>query len=118
LIAVLVAGALWRGEWLPRAAVLISAASLLAFNLIDPDATIARSNIALVERTGRVDLDYLTGLSYDAVPVIAAADVPWRACVLQAFADRSTEDAPWFAYNHSTSVAERSIGRAKGVCSS
>ncbi|HKP54353.1 MAG TPA: DUF4173 domain-containing protein [Chloroflexia bacterium] len=42
-------------------------------NLANPDALIATENVARWEATGKVDIDYLTHLSEDAVPVLVQA---------------------------------------------
>lgn len=48
-------------------------AGLIAYvilNYINMDMIIAKNNIARYHETGRIDIDYLSELSYDAVPVI------------------------------------------------
>jgi Domain of unknown function (DUF4173) len=54
---------------LPAAA----AAYLLALNLLNPDAMIVRENVARYQATGDLDSYYLSTLSPDAAPAIAAA---------------------------------------------
>lgn len=49
--------------------VLLMALFLAAMNGINPDALIARRNIARYEATGKVDAHYLSRLSEDAIPV-------------------------------------------------
>ena len=68
LVAVLVAGALWRGRWLARAALLTGAVALLGLALANPDARIAERNLDADRTTLErgIDTDYLTSLSYDA----------------------------------------------------
>jgi Domain of unknown function (DUF4173) len=61
--------------WLPRAAVAITAASVLAFALADPDRRIADHNLDRFQRKGRIDFDYLAGLGPDAAPALARAPV-------------------------------------------
>ena len=46
---------------------------LLGIAAINPDAWIARQNIERYEETGKVDVDFLSTLSADAVPVLATA---------------------------------------------
>ena len=43
----------------------------LTLDLLQPDVFIARQNLARFERTGKLDVRYLTWLSDDAVPVLA-----------------------------------------------
>ena len=88
-VLVLVAGARWRGRWLPRAVVQVVAVAMLGLALVNPDALIVRHNVA-AERDARLvvglDVVYLQGLSADAVPGIARLDEPLRSCVLQRIA--------------------------------
>jgi hypothetical protein len=76
-VLVLVAGAA-GGAWLPRAAVAITGAAVLAFALSNPDRRIASRN--LEHRSA--DLWYLAGLSPDALPALAG--VPEAACPIAA----------------------------------
>ncbi|MEA2347821.1 MAG: hypothetical protein QOG62_1608 [Thermoleophilaceae bacterium] len=77
-IALIVAGIRRSASWLPRAVVLSTGAILLGLALVNPDAWIADRNIDRYQRTGKIDLPYLEGLSDDAVPVLATrlADNP------------------------------------------
>ena len=59
----------WFSMGLPAAA----AASVLALNLLNPDAMIVRENLARYRLAGDLDVAYLTTLSADAAPVLAAA---------------------------------------------
>jgi hypothetical protein len=43
---------------------------LVTLNLVNPDAFIARQNLARYEATGKLDVYYLTWLSDDALPVL------------------------------------------------
>jgi hypothetical protein len=91
--AVAVLGLLGLGSWLPRVALLTGAVALLGLAAINPDAWVAERNIDRYEATGRLDLDYLQGLSADAAPVIVdrlPEDV--AACVLLPLPDDRPED--------------------------
>lgn len=46
---------------------------LITLNAITPDAFIARQNLARYQATGKLDTEYLTRLSDDAVPVLVSA---------------------------------------------
>jgi hypothetical protein len=59
----------WFSLGLPAAA----AAYVLALNLLNPDAMIVRENLARYRLTGTLDAYYLTTLSADAAPALAAA---------------------------------------------
>ena len=84
VLAIMVAGALGRGRWLPRIALVSGAVALVGLAAINPDAWVAGRNLDRYEATGKLDLDYLQSLSVDAAPVIVdrlPADV--SRCVLQ-----------------------------------
>lgn len=66
LALVVVAGATWRGSWLPRACIAAVAVTLLGLNAVNPDALIAHRAAS----TGRVDPSYLMTLSADAAPAL------------------------------------------------
>lgn len=85
LLLVLVAGVRWRGAWLPRAVVGVAAVTLLGLAAVNPDALVLRHNAegALSgSLTEGLDVDYLRGLSADAVPDAAALPEPLRSCLL------------------------------------
>ncbi len=81
---VMVAGIRLRGRWVPWAALLTGATMLLGLAAVNPDAYIAERNIERFEQTGRIDWYYLSGLSADAVPVLAELPAKYQQCVLQA----------------------------------
>ena len=81
-----------RAGWLPRAVVAVSAAGALAFALSDPDGRIAQHNVDRFERSGRLDLPYLAGLSADAAPALARLPPDDAACATAAI--RRTLAAP------------------------
>jgi hypothetical protein len=76
-----------RAGWLPRAVLGSGALALLGLAAANPDALIARYNL---DHEHAVDLVYLSGLSDDAAPAFADADLSRadRDCVLS----RGTED--------------------------
>jgi hypothetical protein len=57
--------------WLPRAMVAATAAAVLTFALADPERRIAEHNVERYERTGKIDMPYLTELGPDATPALA-----------------------------------------------
>ncbi len=103
---VLVAGALWRADWLPRAFVYATAGCLLAFSLVNPEGIIARQNVERFERTGDVDVLYLRSLSADAVPALVRLPQDVRDCVFAAIG-RHVADESWAAFNLSRRGAQR-----------
>ncbi|MEX2459241.1 MAG: DUF4173 domain-containing protein [Actinomycetota bacterium] len=105
-VLVLAAGAVWRGAWLPRAVVVLTAAGLLAFTLANPDALVASRNVERFSRTGSLDLDYLgAGMSADAVPALQRLPQPYRDCVLWPVAARLGNDDGWTGFNLARSRA-------------
>lgn len=62
-----------RRAWFPAAAIGAGLAGLLLLNLINSEALVVRRNVALAERTGRFDTDYLFELSDDAIPELVRA---------------------------------------------
>jgi Domain of unknown function (DUF4173) len=46
--------------------------AMVVFNLVNPEAFIAKKNFDLYEKTGKIDVDYLSSLSSDAIPVMLA----------------------------------------------
>jgi hypothetical protein len=98
-LLVMLAGAMWRGRWLTRAAVVFTGIALLVFSLLDPDALIASKNVERFERTGQIDLSYLSVLSPDAVPALARLPLPLARCALSSHADLLQDDESALAYN-------------------
>ena len=100
-VLVLVAGALWRATWLPRAAVAVVTAGLLGLVAANPDAAIAAHDVPRSDR----DLGYLSGLSADAVPALLELPAPERACALALLRERLQADDPWWDGNRSRARA-------------
>jgi Domain of unknown function (DUF4173) len=80
-VLVLVAGAVRRTTWLPRAVVALSAGGLLAFAASNPDGRVAAHNVERYERSGRIDPGVLEQLSADAAPALAGLPPRLAACV-------------------------------------
>ncbi|MEU6981633.1 DUF4173 domain-containing protein [Streptomyces sp. NPDC046371] len=102
LLLIMAAG-VWGARLLPRALAASAAGFVLVFGLIQPDAVIARQNVDRHERLGKIDVDYLEGLSADAVPALDRLPEPLRSCALVDIDTRLREDeGGWY----STSLAE------------
>jgi Domain of unknown function (DUF4173) len=71
-------------RWLPRAVVAMWATGILAFAASNPDGRIAERNIDRCERTGRIDLRVLDGLSADATPALTRLRPELAALVVSA----------------------------------
>jgi hypothetical protein len=84
-----------RASWLPRAVLATGALALLGLAAANPDALIARYNIEH-DRELELDLYYLEGLSADAVPELAGADLTdnERDCLLYEWAEQAKDREP------------------------
>jgi hypothetical protein len=98
-LLVLAAGVALRARWLPRAVVGTGVLTLLALAALNPDAYIADHNIDRFERTGRIDVNYLSSLSADAVPALDRLTGSRRSCALEDISVRLQPDEPWYQYN-------------------
>ena len=103
VLAVVAAGISLRGRWLPRFALLSGVVALLGVAAINPDARIAEHNLDRYAETGRVDWDYLRGLSDDAVPTLADRTAEQAACALLG---REEATGDWLEWN---------LGRARAA---
>jgi len=74
-------------------------------------AFIARQNIARFVQTSRIDVDYLTTLSADAVPTLQSLPEPYRSCALTAINNELAEDRPdaWPEWNLGRSTARAEL---------
>lgn len=76
LVGVTLAGVHRRRAWLLPGAGITALVLLFALNAVNPDALVARRNVARFDRTGRLDTRYLTTLSEDAMPAARALTDP------------------------------------------
>ena len=111
LVAVRLAGVGGSREWLPMAVVASALVALLVWNAVDPEALVVRTNVDRAVAGERFDPTYLSNLSDDAVPAIAAAlprlSAQDRAVALAAICvDPSAHDG-WAAANRARSAADR-----------
>lgn len=97
LLLILAAGVL-GAKLLPRAIVMSAAVGVLAFGLVSPDGLIAQQNVQRYDESRTIDIDYLDGLSADAVPALDTLPEPLRSCALRSIQrNLRTSDAPWYA---------------------
>ncbi|MFE6510040.1 DUF4153 domain-containing protein [Nocardioides sp. NPDC057767] len=82
LVAAVAGGAIGGGLWLGRFALVSGAVALLGIAAINPDSWIAEHNVSRYEETGKIDTDFLSGLSDDAVPALEKLPDDLRRCVL------------------------------------
>lgn len=87
------------------AAVLATSLGLLAFSLGDPDERVAERNVDRWLATGRIDLDYLSGLSTDAAPALLRLPNPQRDRATSRIRERVAGDDPWGSANRSRARA-------------
>ena len=111
---------LWRKELpLVKAFAIAALLTYTALNYVNVDAIIARKNIERYLKTGKVDLDYLQELSYDAIPELArlsaAGDGDMTAKKMVVFLrDKKVElrlESPWQSYNVSKARATRILSQ-------
>ena len=93
---------------------IIALAVYIALNFANVDAIIARNNITRYYGTGQIDMEYLKGLSYDAVPYMEklARDEDLGDEVLAYFKDKSNkleDQKHWQSLNYSRIRASRII---------
>ncbi|MBY8873671.1 DUF4173 domain-containing protein [Micromonospora sp. PLK6-60] len=94
-----VAVARLRATWLPVLAVGTAVAALLALAVVNPDRLIAEWNVDRYQRTGRIDVGYLAGLSADAAPALDRLPEPQRTCALDDLRDRLVAEDDWRTAN-------------------
>jgi hypothetical protein len=105
-VLILIAGIRLTGPWLPRAVVAAAVLALLGLAGANPDRLIADHNVTRYEQTGRIDPEYLSNLSADAVPALSRLDGTNRDCVLAILDEelRGGED-DWRGWNLGRSQA-------------
>lgn len=94
VLAVIVAGARWSSRRLPAVIVGAAAVGVLVMAVVNVDALVAERAVERYERTGLIDVDYLSTLSADAVPAVSTLEPELRACIL----DEPGSD-PWWNAN-------------------
>lgn len=120
LILVLIAGIRMSGSWLPQAVLASLVVAMLMLAVANPDAYIARHNVARYDRTGHIDTAYLATLSADAFPALEHLPTALRACALRDIASalRATPRDPWYNFNLDRSRARRALtNHPAGNCS-
>jgi hypothetical protein len=100
-----------RGPSVARIVLLSAAGTLVVLALARPEALVARWNIDRLQSTGKVDVDYLSGLSADAVPDLVCLPEPYRSEALDGRTTLrlETEDDPVFAVNLSRIRARNAL---------
>ena len=106
VLAVLASGVALRAAWLPRFALLSGVVALLGLAAVNPDAWIAERNLNRYAGTGQVDLQYLRGLSDDAVPVFAGLPDDLKRCALLG---RKAASDDWLEWNLGRALAAEAL---------
>ncbi|MFE6665031.1 DUF4153 domain-containing protein [Streptomyces sp. NPDC057697] len=98
VLVLIMAAGVFGARMLPRAVAASAAVGVLAFGLVSPDGLIAEQNVQRYRDHHSIDIDYLRGLSADAVPALDTLPEPLRSCALRDI-ERSlrSDDAPWYA---------------------
>jgi Domain of unknown function (DUF4173) len=109
--------------WLVGAAGAAGLALLLTLNVANPEAAVARDQLAGTRQVQRIDVAYVAGLSEDAIPTVAArlpgldpatrGDLRARLCAAEAGVPPSRFTG-WAAWNLGRERAERAITRVCG----
>ena len=103
------------------AALVAALGFLLTLNVLNPDALIARQNLARFEETGKVDAYYLTRLSADAMPELVPAVSQMRGENQEILcrglrwhqAQLAQADEPWTSFNLGRWQARRALEQAE-----
>jgi hypothetical protein len=89
-----------RTRWLPRVVLASGVLLLVAVGLAGPDRFVAEQNVHRYHQTGRIDTEYLSRLSPDAVPALVCLPEELREPALADIAARlrrSPDD--WRSWN-------------------
>lgn len=88
-----------------RGMVAAGVVALLALAVLNPDRFVAEHNITRYDRTGEIDVHYLSGLSADAVPALDRLPEPLRTCALSPITWRLDVAGDWRGANLSRAQA-------------
>lgn len=102
----------WRPERFALGAFVTALGAVLAVNALNPDALIVRLNLERGTGLAALDLQYLSELSADAVPELAAGLGTLAPTVLEAQARTLPQETTWPEWNLSRSRARRVLQEA------
>ncbi|MFE7748434.1 DUF4153 domain-containing protein [Streptomyces sp. NPDC057428] len=98
VLLLIIAAGVFGARLLPRAVAVSAAVGVLAFGLLSPDGLIAEQNVQRYENRKSIDIQYLKGLSADAVPALNTLPEPLRSCALDSFRrDFAASEESWYA---------------------
>ncbi|MFJ8581573.1 DUF4153 domain-containing protein [Micromonospora sp. NPDC093277] len=98
-----------RGTWLPRLVLGAGVVALLGLAVVNPDRLIADRNVDRWQRIDRLDVEYLSRLSADAVPALNRLPEPMRSCAVREIAGQLEADG-WRAANVGRAQARAVLG--------
>ncbi|WP_328886670.1 DUF4153 domain-containing protein [Streptomyces sp. NBC_00316] len=106
VLVLIMAAGVFGARLLPRAVAASAAVGVLAFGLVSPDGLIAEQNVQRFRNDHAIDVDYLRGLSADAVPALDTLPEPLRSCALGEIQKTlRASEAPWYASSWSEARA-------------
>lgn len=111
VLVLIMAAGVFGPRLLPRAVAASAAVAVLAFGLISPDGLIAEQNVQRYRSDHSIDIEYLSGLSADAVPALDTLPEPLRSCALEKI-QRTLRDSdePWYATSWGETRARDILG--------
>lgn len=116
-LMVLAAGVRLRAGWLPQAVVALGVVTLLGLAGLNADRFVADRNIDRFQSGGRIDVEYLSTLSADAVPAYNRLTDSDRACALRSIQWHLDHDDTWRDLNLSREQARDLLAaRPAGTC--
>ncbi|MCX5143393.1 DUF4153 domain-containing protein [Streptomyces sp. NBC_00338] len=111
VLVLIMAAGVFGARLLPRAVAASAAAGVLAFGLLSPDGLIAEQNVQRYRSDHSIDIEYLQGLSADAVPALDTLPEPLRSCALEEIQRTlRSSDEPWYATSWGESRARDILG--------
>lgn len=106
----------WRPERFAIGVFLTALGSVLAINLVNPDAFIVRRNLELHASTGELDMEYVSMLSADAVPALvegsSTMDPTRMSALLSPFIQQARAEQHWTEWNLGDWQARRALDAA------
>ncbi|MGF0319086.1 DUF4153 domain-containing protein [Nocardia fluminea] len=103
-VLVLVAIARLRWNWVSRAAIGTALGTLIALALLNPEHLVAERNIDRWQTSGRLDADYLNGLSPDILPALDPLPAHLRTPI-ETSIRYDLDDDHWWSWNWSRNSA-------------
>ncbi|MFF1833072.1 DUF4153 domain-containing protein [Streptomyces sp. NPDC058231] len=111
VLVLIMAAGVFGARLLPRAVAASAAVAVLVFGLASPDGLIAEQNVQRFRSDHAIDIDYLRGLSADAVPALDTLPEPLRSCALNEIQRTLRErDDPWYATSWGEARARDILG--------